>query len=160
MEKDLKYLFNKLDKKNQEIRDNIEHIMEVAMNDAVETAVRNTPPNAESGCSPFTLATGSMQQKWETDSVKKPKKDGDDYVCYLRNKAKYAGWVNNGHRMVKHFVPGLKIQDGILVRSETGGIVVGTKTKYVKGYYMADKAKDRFVKSINVQVQNIIDKYK
>jgi hypothetical protein len=54
----------------------------------------------------------------------------------------YASYVNDGHRVDKHFVPGLIVNGGLLERvdEDVGGIVVGTKTQYVKGLYMKEKA--------------------
>ena len=54
----------------------------------------------------------------------------------------YASYVNDGHRVDKHFVPGLIVNGGRLELapdSVDGGLVVGTKTPYVKGLYMKQK---------------------
>ena len=57
--------------------------------------------------------------------------------------------MDQGHRLKKHFVPGLYIdENGQLARDleRDVGLVVGTKTKYVKGEFMVDKAKEEYSK--------------
>ena len=54
--------------------------------------------------------------------------------------------------MDKHFVPGLYInpESGLLEYSPgvDVGIVVGTKTKYVKGEFMVDKGKQAYRETV------------
>lgn len=71
----------------------------------------------------------------------------------------YASYVDQGHRMDRHFVPGLYIdENGQLARNVDGkgGLVVGTKTKYVKGEFMADKAKEAYQKTVLVELDKEI----
>ena len=60
----------------------------------------------------------------------------------LANNKQYASYVNDGHRVDKHYVPGLINNGGLLERvdPDVGGIMVGTKTTYVPGLYMKEKA--------------------
>ena len=73
-------------------------------------------------------------------------------MTVLRNNAEYASYVNNGHRMKRHFVPGLYInpESGLLEYDPSAkvGIVVGTKTRYVKGEFMVDKAKKAYQEAL------------
>lgn len=91
-------------------------------------------------------ATGDLKAHWDQDSIVTPYRygttEGDAYTTVIANNLQYASYVENGHRMDKHFVPGLHVVDGVLVKDEgiPGGIVVGTKTKYVRGVYMLDRA--------------------
>lgn len=66
----------------------------------------------------------------------------------LNNDKQYASFVNDGHRMDRHFVPGLVINpgSGLLEFNPdgTGGIVVGTRTAYVPGLFMVDKAVEEY----------------
>ena len=70
----------------------------------------------------------------------------------------YASYVNDGHRMDRHFVPGLYVNphSGLLEYDPAAntGIVVGTRTAYVKGEFMADKG----IKEYRKTVRAILDK--
>lgn len=70
----------------------------------------------------------------------------------------YASYVNDGHRLDKHFVPGLIINNGKLERLDgewagVMGIMVGTKTSYVKGKYMRQKAIGRYRTVVRVELE-------
>lgn len=109
--------------------------------DAVEKAVKSTPPNVN-GLKGTNTRTGVLAQSWKTDSKTRPVHG----VTELVSNMQYASYVNNGHRMDKHFVPGL-IPNGDLLEKvdpSMGGIVVGTKTTYVPGLYMVDKARGAY----------------
>ena len=114
---------------------------------AVEKAVEETPPTVNSLRGTNTR-TGEMKQHWVTDSRPRPVRQGDSYVSELNNDKQYASFVNDGHRMKRHFVPGLYInpESGLLEYDPSAkvGIVVGTKTRYVKGEFMVDKAKKAY----------------
>ena len=58
----------------------------------------------------------------------------------------YASYVNDGHRMDRHFVPGLTVDGGLLQRNDAadGGLIVGTKTTYVPGLYMKEAGIGRY----------------
>ena len=84
---------------------------------------------------------------------------GKEYHTVLANEMEYASYVNNGHRMDRHFVPGLYIdENGELSRDLEGdvGLVVGTKTKYVKGEFMTDKAKEAYEKATLSQLDGAL----
>ena len=83
-----------------------------------------------------------MGQHWEADSITKPVYSGGSVRTVLANDMQYASYVNDGHRVDRHFVPGL-IKNGPLLEESpdgSGGIMVGTKTTYVPGLYMKEKA--------------------
>lgn len=123
----------------------ISDCMEGAMVEAIKTATQSTPPNTGDLAGTNTRS-GQMAQHWQTDSIIRPDHTGNTYNCELANNMKYASYVDKGHRMDKHFVPGLIVNGNMLekVDPEVGGIVVGTKTKYVKGLYMKEKAVGKF----------------
>ena len=79
-----------------------------------------------------------MAQSWATDSVTTPNRG----KTLLANNQQYASYVNDGHRVDKHFTSHLAIEGGQLVGKPAGdgGLVVGTKTQYVPGLYMKEKA--------------------
>ena len=72
---------------------------------AVEAAQEKTPPTADS-LSGINTRTGELKQHWATDSKIIPEQQAGQYVTELNNNKEYASFVNDGHRMDKHFVPG------------------------------------------------------
>ena len=114
---------------------------------AVEVAVKNTPPNT-GGLKGTNMRTGAMANAWVTDSETYPVNGR----TVLANNQQYASYVDKGHRMDKHFVPGLIINGGMLERAadgDNGGIMVGTKTSYVKGLYITNKARKEYRAAVN-----------
>lgn len=110
---------------------------------AIEKATELTPPTAGDLAGTDTR-TGEMKQHWASDSVIEPKRVGGAYVTQLNNDKEYASYVNDGHWMDRHFVPGLVVNEesGLLEFNPDGkgGIVVGTQTDYVPGLFMVDEA--------------------
>lgn len=121
---------------------------------AVEVAAENTPPKAGTGRGGYigkNMLTGELKAAWDRDSIKEPMRLGNGYVTVLGNNQEYASYVENGHIMDKHFVPGLYIDDNGLLSRKTdgsGGLVVGTKTRWVRGEFMADKGKAAYHRAI------------
>lgn len=113
---------------------------------AVDKATEETPVN-KTGTN---LGSGELRAHWSTDSVIEPEHTGKGYKTELNNNMEYASYVNDGHRMDRHFVPGLYIDGGTLNYDPAynGGIVVGTKTKYVKGKFMKEKAVEEYKKTV------------
>ena len=126
---------------------------------AVEKAAELTPPTLDD-LSGTNTRSGEMKQHWASDSKVTPVKRGDTYVTELNNDKQYASYVNDGHRMDRHFVPGLVInpESGMLEYNPNGkgGIVVGTKTRYVKGEFMTDKAKEVYEKTVLTELDKEI----
>lgn len=128
---------------------------EEATKAAVKATMDATPPKAGTGRGPYigtNTITGQLKQHWATDSTIKPEITAGSVKTVLANDLEYASYVNDGHRMDRHFVPGLYINDaGILEydpsRKEVG-IMVGTKTKYVKGEFMVDKGREAYQKTL------------
>ena len=112
---------------------------------AVERATKMTPPNDDSPLAGTGMQTGQAKAHWASDSVTVPEQSGNSFTVILANNVDYISYLNDGHRMDRHFVPGLMVNpySGLLekVPREMGGIMVGVKTKRVKGIYMADTAK-------------------
>ena len=128
---------NKLRELGEDVPKIVDEVNTDAAIEAVRVATENPPPNA--GRLMGTGArTGQMAQHWTLDS----ETDSKDGVAFLRNNMQYASYVNDGHRMDQHFVPGLTVNNGMIERihAEDGGIMVGVRTKYVRGYYMKEKA--------------------
>jgi hypothetical protein len=132
-----------LAKKGADVDKATRDVMREAMSAAVEAAAETTPANELRGTG---TVSGELKGAWATDSVIEPELTTDGYKCLLANNTGYASYVNNGHRMDRHFVPGLMVNEysGLLERvpPDMGGIMVGTKTDYVPGVYMTDKARE------------------
>ncbi len=137
-----------LRKAGQNVPKIMAEVAEGATIEAVRVAVENTPPNGGADIAGTNTRSGQMGEHWETDSQTTPVYAGGAVKTYLANNMQYASYVNDGHRMDKHFVPGLVVNEtsGLLERSPdgSGGIMVGTKTSYVKGKYMRQKAVGRY----------------
>lgn len=119
---------------------------------AIEATAAATPPKEGTGRGSYigtNTITGQLKQHWATDSVEEPQVDSGKYNTLLANNLDYASYVNDGHRMDRHFVPGLYInEESGLLEYDPGnrnvGIIVGTKTKWVKGEFMVDKGKKEY----------------
>ena len=138
-----------LKKAHENLPDALYQIQKNAAQRAVEAATEATPPKAGRLAGPNML-TGELKQHWATDSQVEPDVSGNKLTSYLANNKEYASYVDQGHRMDKHFVPGLYIdENGQLARdlSAKVGLVVGAKTKYVKGEFMVDKAREAYEKA-------------
>ena len=145
-------------KKRSDIEARIKRACRDATLRAIETAAELTPPTTDD-LSGTNTRSGGMKQHWATDSDPEPKVQGDEYTTTLGNNKVYASYVNDGHRMDKHFVPGLTINpySGLLEFNPDGkgGIVVGTKTPYVPGIFMTDKAKETYKKVLRTELGDI-----
>lgn len=109
---------------------------------AIETATEHTPPSAESGLSGTNTRTGQLKAHWQSDSISRPTWNGAACDTFLKNNMQYASYVNNGHRMDRHFTTHVAIEGGMLVGKPAGdgGLMVGTKTHYIPGVFMKEKA--------------------
>ncbi len=120
---------------------------------AISAAAERTPPSG--GLAGTHTRTGELKQHWAKDSRKRPKKQGEEYVTLLANSKEYASYVNNGHDMDRHFVPGLYVSpaSGLLEydpqRRKEVGLMVGTRTQYVPGLYMTDAAKEAYEEALS-----------
>ena len=130
---------------------------------AVEKAAELTPPTQDDLRGTNTR-TGEMKQHWATDSDTNPQKRGKDLVTRLANDKEYASYVNDGHRMDRHFVPGLYINpySGMLEYAPGAdvGIVVGTKTAYVPGLFMVDEAKKVYQETVQTESAKLEEIFK
>lgn len=135
----------------QDIPAIIDEVAETATMAAVEKAAENTPPNGGAKIVGPHLRTGEMAQSWVTDSVTTP----NGGKTLLANSKQYASYVNDGHRVDKHFTSHLAIEGGQLVGKPAGdgGLVVGTKTLYVPGLYMKEKAVDVYRDTVRRMLQ-------
>lgn len=152
-----------LHKLKQDIPGIIRETMETATNAAITAAAEATPPKTGTGrgiAIGTNTTSGQLKGAWQRDSKPTPEQRGNEFVTELNNNQEYASYVNDGHRMDRHFVPHLYINpdSGLLEYDERMdvGIVVGTKTKYVKGEFMVDKAKKAFEDTITAELDKKI----
>ncbi len=145
----------------------LERVAKDATLRAIEAAEDATPPKANTGRGPYigtNTISGELKAHWATDSKVEPiggaLSGGSTHVTILANDKEYASYVNDGHRMDRHFVPGLYINphSGLLEYDPKAkvGIVVGTKTRYVKGEFMVDKAKAAYEKTVLAELDKEI----
>ena len=148
----------------KKIRADIPRILDEVARDAtiraVEATEDATPPKAGRGQSGTNTLTGELKAHWPTDSETEPKRQGNEHVTALANNVEYASYVNDGHRMDKHFVPGLYVNPGTGALeydpSADVGIVVGTKTPYVNGEFMVDKGIEAYRRTVLAELDRKI----
>ena len=144
----LRKRLEELNSRQPMIQQRLRRISQGATMRAIEEAVEHTPPNGEEKERGAGMITGELAQHWADDSQAEPTESGSEFRTLLANNVQYASYVNDGHRMDKHFVPGLTVNpdSGLLERVDPsmGGITVGTKTTYVPGLYMKEKAVDKY----------------
>lgn len=129
---------------------------------AVEAAQDKTPPTTDS-LSGTNTRTGELKERWAVDSRTEPYGLlGGELVTNLSNNANYASYVNDGHRMDKHFVPHLTVEpsSGLLQidMSKPGGMMVGTKTTYVEGLHMSDAGIEAYKNTVKIETEKAVNK--
>lgn len=139
-----------LKKAGQDVPKIVAEVAEGATIEAVRVATEHTPPNG-TGIAGTHMRTGQLAQHWTLDSETVPVNG----VTWLKNNQQYASYVNDGHRVDRHFVPGLVPNEGLLERvNDPGtGIMVGTKTTYVPGLYMKEKAVGRYKTVVRMELE-------
>lgn len=154
----LKERMQQLQKSRPEIQAKITKACKNATIRAVEKAAEMTPPTQDDLRGTNTRS-GEMKQHWATDSKTSPEVSGNKYTTHLNNDKDYSSYVNDGHRMDRHFVPGLYINPGSGMLeydpSKNVGIVVGTKTSYVPGIHMVDAAKKVYQDTLKSELEDI-----
>ena len=140
-----------LRKAGQDIPKIIDEVAEVATIEAVRKARDNTPPNGGAPLAGTNMRTGAMAAAWEKDSITTPTHG----KTVLVNSQLYASYVNDGHRVDQHYVPGLYPNGGLLERVDpnVGGIIVGTKTARVPGLFMKEKAIGKYKDTVRNMLQ-------
>ncbi len=119
--------------------------------------MERTPPN-DGKLRGVNMISGELAQHWVTDSQIVPVQTGGTFSTVLSNDKQYASYVNDGHRLDKHFVPGLYVDDsGLLSRdlSRDTGLMVGTKTSYVPGVYMKEAGVDKYAEVAETELRKL-----
>jgi hypothetical protein len=119
-------------------------IARMALEAAVETAAALTPPEEDGPLRGTGTITGAAKSLWAADSSKAPALNGNEHTAELANTAQYISYLNDGHRMDRHFVPGLMLNpyNGLLERADIGlgGITVGTATEQTRPLRIKERA--------------------
>ena len=123
---------------------------------AIQAATKASPINKTKGMK----SKGSLREHWEIDSDKEATIKDKKISYTIRNLIPYAKYVDLGHSMDQHYVPGLFINDNGELEYQEGhsGIIVGTKTSWVEGRFMSKKAKDAFYDYIEKQYPKRMEK--
>lgn len=154
----LKERMNQLTANRALVKSRILQACEAATMRAIEKATELTPPT-QGDLRGTNTRSGEMKQHWVTDSKTTPEVSGGKYTTYLNNDKDHSSYVNDGHRMDRHFVPGLYINpySGFLEYdpSKNVGIVVGTKTSYVPGLHMVDAAVDTWRQTLKSELSDL-----
>lgn len=141
--------------------ENIQNACDVMVNAAKE----HTPHEGDGKKRGFNVISNSLQDSWGAE-FKKSDKTGELGKVSLFNNKEYAKYVQEGHKVTKHFVPWLYKDDMGTLSYETFhaqpmfGLVVGTKTPYVKGVDMIGPAKEAFNKSMEESNLKLIEDVK
>lgn len=151
---------NIMKKISKQANANTKKNVKLACYEMVAEAKRCTPPHEGEERGRNTV-TGNMARHWDSSYTIE---DGNSIKVRLFNNVQYASYVENGHRMDKHFVPWLYIDGtGTIARhqpvpgEQLFGLVVGTKTKYVPPEHIVEKAKKRFFEAYYTLQKNSID---
>ncbi len=150
-----------LEKLAPEIPKRLASIAEGATLRAVELAAALTPPNtfAHGELRGVNMISGELAQHWATDSQTVPEVSGESLTTVLANDMEYASYVNDGHRVDRHFVPGLYVDEetGLLSRDldGKGGLMVGVKSAYVEGLHITDQALDKYGETVQAELEKL-----
>lgn len=135
-----------------------------------EVAREHTPHEGDGKRRGFNVITNSLRESWHAEFQPSQEK-GEVGTVKLENSKSYAVYVQRGHKVNKHFVPWL-YKDGMgTISYETDhnqpvfGLVVGTRTPYVKGVDMVGPAHDAFnrvftsstKKTLKIEIEDIFD---
>lgn len=150
-----------LKKIQADLIDDLADIAKGATIRAVKIATELTPPGDD--LKGTNTRSGEMKQRWATDSRTEPiggaLSGGKFFITVLANNKEYASYVNDGHRMDRHFVPGLYVNpDSNMIEYDPdygGGLVVGTQTQYVQGLHMTDKAKEEYSRVARIELDKL-----
>lgn len=151
-----------LEKRAPNIPKRLVAIAERATVRAVDEAVALTPPNtfAHGELRGVNMISGELAQHWATDSQTFPEPSGENLTTALANDMEYASYVNDGHRVDRHFVPGLYVDEGGLLSMDLSkpkgvGLMVGVKTTYVEGLHITDKAIDKYDEVVRAELYQL-----
>lgn len=153
---DIQRRLDELKKAQADVPRIINKVAEAATIAAVDKATEKTPPNGGASIAGVNARTGDLAQHWTLDSVTRPVNGKTELV----NTMQYASYVDQGHRMDRHFTSHLAVEGGMLVGKPAGdgGLMVGVKTDYVPGRYMVDAAKKKYRSEVHKMLKAEVEK--
>lgn len=158
---ELQKRMEELEKCQPMVQRRLREIAEGATLRAVEEATERTPPNTyEDGeLRGVHSITGELAEHWSADSQTVPlQTGGSQFATTLANDKDYASYVNDGHRMDKHFVPGLYVDESGVLSMDPArdtGMMVGTRTKYVPGLYMKEAGIEKYKEVAEAELKKL-----
>lgn len=145
------------------IKQDVAEALEESTQIAVDVATSLTPPVEGDGPRGENALTNTAKPAWELDSIVTPMTRGNEIYTVLQNNTPYISYLNDGHIVDMHFVPHLFKNEvtGLLdkIPSQSGGIVVGTQTKFIQGLYMKDLALIEYDKQIKQRLGRGVLRY-
>lgn len=158
----LKKLAETADEARKLIREGAIRNAEDACDVMVLAAREATPHEGDGKRRGQNVITGELEAHWEAEFIRKETKSSLGKVV-LHNDMDYASYVQNGHKLKRHFVPWLYVDGMGTISYEVNhaqpmfGLVVGTKTKYVKGVDMVGPAIKAFNESFDFMNQTLME---
>lgn len=128
-----------------------------------EAAKAHTPHRGDGKRRGFNVIRNSLQDSWKAEYTPSHSKNRLGNIT-LTNSKPYAKFVQNGHRVKRHFVPWLYIDNTGTLSYETNhgqpmfGLIVGTKTPFVKGVDMIGPAEKAFNDTFETLTQKLFGK--
>ena len=160
----LKKLAKEANGHERALKKGIEKNARVACEAMEQAAKDHTPHSGDGKKRGFNVINDSLQESWVAEYKPSQNKKEVGSVS-LTNDKPYAIYVQNGHKMTKHFVPWL-YKDGMGTLSyETNhsqplfGLVVGDKTPFVKGVDMVGPATDAFNEVFDALNEQLLKKF-
>ena len=136
-----------LDQMGLKLRKQVMEAQRTATIAAVNKAIERTAPN-DGIARGSNVVTGNMSRHWQTDSKVDPVDEGSKMTTELNCNVDYASYVNDGHWLYRHFVPGLYIDENGLISKTfnpgVGLIVAKDGKKWVPGRYMETDAIEEY----------------
>lgn len=136
-----------LDQMGLRLRTQVMEAQRTATIAAVNKATERTAPN-DGIPRGSNVVTGNMAQHWQKDSKVDPVDEGNRMTTELNCDAPYASYVNEGHWLYRHYVPGLYIDgNGLISKANVPGvglIVAKDGKKWVPGRYMETDAIEEY----------------
>jgi hypothetical protein len=166
----LEAISKKAAKANKKIMAKIHQNARDACEAMVEAAREHTPHEGDGKRRGFNVISNSLQDSWHSEFQPSQEKNEVGTVK-LENAKSYAVYVQRGHKVNKHFVPWLYKDGTGTISYETDhdqplfGLVVGTKTPYVKGVDMVGPAHEAFnrafgastKKTLKIELDDVLD---
>lgn len=155
LNKKLKQLAERARVTENEIRASIIRNIRSSCSVMERVAKEHTPNSGDGKKRGYNVINNSLQNAWTARYIRSENKKTIGKVI-LENPKSYAPFVQFGHKLKKHFVPWLYKDSNGTISYETNhnqpmfGIVVGTKTTYVKGVDMIGPARQAFFEKFNL----------